>query len=68
MPKASAVLLAIADAEPIALPADHLRMVKFSLKEDEGYEKISEYLQIMTEEARENIAIHWSEEERTRGM
>jgi hypothetical protein len=37
-----------ADAEAIAIHADHIDMVKYASKEDPGYEKVSEYLQIMT--------------------
>ncbi|KAI9874601.1 MAG: hypothetical protein M1830_009576 [Pleopsidium flavum] len=67
VPKVSAVMLVIADAEPIAIPADHLRMVKFASKEDEGFEKISGYLQIMAEEAPDVTAGRWGAEENTRG-
>lgn len=47
MPRASAIVPGQADAEPIAIHADHKNMVKFQSKESSGYITISETLQIM---------------------
>lgn len=44
MPRPSAVVPGAAHAESIAIPADHLDMVKFASREDGGYEKVSEHL------------------------
>lgn len=53
-----------ADAEPVAIPADHLNMVKFASREDGGYEKVLGYLQILAEEAPHTISTRWEEQSR----
>ena len=64
VPKASAVVPGAADAEPIAIHADHINMVKFTSKEDSGYRTVSGHLQIMAENAGAAIASRWAEEGR----
>ncbi len=44
MPRSSAVVPGAADAESIAIPADHLNIVKFASREDRVYENVSEHL------------------------
>lgn len=56
----------MADAEHIAIPANHLDMVKFPYREDGGYEKVSGHLQILAEKAPDAIDARWKEEERNR--
>lgn len=57
------------DAEPIAIHADHVDMVRFSSKENNGYRTVSGHLRIMAEDACNIIASRWEEEERiTVGM
>lgn len=64
MPKASAVVPGAADAEPIAIHADHINMAKFALKENSGYRTVSGHLRIMVESGGEAIALRWAEEGR----
>ncbi len=63
VPQASAIIPGIADAEPVAIPADHLNMVKFTSREDGGYEKVSGHLQLLAEEASGAIAARWTEQD-----
>ena len=64
VPQASATIPGIADAEPIAIPADHLNMVKFASREDGGYEKVSGHLQVLAQEAPGAIGARWTEQGR----
>jgi hypothetical protein len=57
VPKASAVVPGAADAEPIVIHADHINMVKFASKQDNGYRTVSGHLQIMAENAGEAISL-----------
>lgn len=56
MPRPSAVVPGAADAESIAIPADHLNMVKFASLEDGGYEKVSGHVWLLAEEASDAIS------------
>ncbi|KAI1378066.1 hypothetical protein F4677DRAFT_458779 [Hypoxylon crocopeplum] len=62
VPRASAVVAGQADAEPIAMHSDHIRMAKFSSREDVGYVTVSEYLNIMSESAANSIKSRWKAE------
>jgi ABC-type protease/lipase transport system fused ATPase/permease subunit len=53
-----------ADAEPIAIHADHLNMVKFASSEDNGYRTVSGHLRIMTQSASAAISARWQIEAR----
>ena len=64
MPRSSAVVPGAADAESIAIPADHLNMVKFASREDGGYEKVSEHLWLLVEEAPNAISVRWAEQDK----
>ena len=64
MPRSSAVVPGAADAESIAIPADHLNMVKFASREDGGYEKVSEHLWLLAEEAPDAISARWAEQDK----
>uniref|UniRef100_A0A8H7TR42 DUF676 domain-containing protein n=1 Tax=Bionectria ochroleuca TaxID=29856 RepID=A0A8H7TR42_BIOOC len=64
VPRASAVVPGHADAESIVIHNDHINIVKFASKQDSGYEKISEYLQIMMMDADDRIQLRWKEEAR----
>lgn len=64
VPHASAIIPGIANAEPVAIPADHLNMVKFISRQDGGYEKVSGYLQLLAEEAPGAIDARWAEQDR----
>lgn len=66
MPQSSAVVPGAADAEPLAIPANHLDMVKFAFRENGGYKKVSGHLQILAEEAPDAIGVRWEEEGRIR--
>jgi hypothetical protein len=52
VPRASAVVPRAADAEAIVIHEDHINMVKFSSKEDNGYKTVSGHLQIMAQSKR----------------
>jgi hypothetical protein len=45
--KASAIVLSMADAEPIVIYADHINIVKFAAKEKNEYRTVSEHIRIM---------------------
>lgn len=64
VPHASAVVPGAADAEAIAIPANHLDMVKFASRENGGYEKVSGHLQILAEEAPDAIRARWKKQDR----
>jgi len=48
----------------IVIHADHINMVKFSSKEDNGYETVLGHLQIMAESAGEAIVLRCAKESR----
>jgi hypothetical protein len=64
VPRASAVVPGMADAEPIAIHADHINMVKFASEEDNGYRMVSGHLRIMALSANDVISSRWEEESR----
>jgi hypothetical protein len=64
VPRASAVVPGAADAEPIVIHTDHINMVKFASKEDNGYRTISGHLRIMAQSATNVIAVRWEGESR----
>ena len=66
MPRSSAVVPGAADAESIAIPADHLNMVKFASREDVGYERVSEHLWLLAKEAPDAISARWREQDKIR--
>ncbi|SLM38641.1 P-loop containing nucleoside triphosphate hydrolase [Lasallia pustulata] len=66
VPQASAVVPGATNAEPVAIPADHLNMVKFASRQNGGYEKVSGHLQLLAEEAPEAIGARWEEQDRIR--
>ncbi len=47
MLKASTVVSDMVDAESIMIYADHINMIKFAAKEDNGFRTVSGYLRIM---------------------
>lgn len=53
-----------ADAESIVIHADHINMVKFGLKEDNGYRTVSGHLRIMAQNASDVISSRWEKESR----
>ena len=64
VPRASAVVPGAANAEPIAIHANHIQIVKFASKEDSGYETVSGHLQIMVQSAKDAITLRWEMEDR----
>jgi hypothetical protein len=64
VPKISAVVQGAADAEQIMIHANHKEMVKFQSKEDSNYEKVSDHLIIMVEDAGRIISLRWEQEVR----
>lgn len=63
VPYASAVVPGESDAEPIAIHADHINMVKFTSKEDPGYEVISGQLRLMVRDAEAAIELQLEKEQ-----
>ena len=59
VPRSSAVVPGQADAEQIAIHADHKNMVRYTSREDRDYITISEHLQIMVSAAPEEIRRRW---------
>ncbi|SLM35632.1 P-loop containing nucleoside triphosphate hydrolase [Lasallia pustulata] len=66
VPQASAIVPGATNAEPVAIPADHLNMVKFASRQNGGYVKVSGHLQLLAEEAPEAIGARWEEQDRIR--
>jgi hypothetical protein len=64
VPRASAVVPGAADAEPIAIHADHINMVKFDTNDDNGYKTVSGHLRIMVGNACDVIGSRWDTEAR----
>jgi hypothetical protein len=64
--RASAVVPGAADAEPIIMHTDHINMVKFRSRSDEGYKKVSDYIQIMAREAPDKVGSRWEKEGRVK--
>ena len=64
VPRASAVVPGVADAEPIVIHADHINMVKFSSKQDSGYKTVCGHLRLMVRDAGEVIDKRWQVETR----
>ena len=64
VPYASAIIPGVANAEPIAIPADHLNMVRFASREDGGYEKVSGHLKLLAHEAPGVVEARWAEQNR----
>jgi hypothetical protein len=54
----------MSNAESIVIHADHINMVKFASKEDNGYKVVSGHLQIMAQSASDVISTRWGEESR----
>lgn len=55
----SAVVPGDADAERVAIMADHRNMVRFLSRSDNGYAKISGHLSLMVEKAAAKIKDRW---------
>ena len=64
MLQASAIVPGPADAESVAIPANHLNMVKFASRKDVRYEKVSGHLQLLAEKAPDAIDARWKERSR----
>lgn len=64
VPRTSAVVPGAADAEPIAISANHINMVKFASKENNEYKTVSGHLQVMVQSCRDVVALRWEQEDR----
>ena len=67
VPRASAVVPGAANAEPIAIHANHIEMVKFASNKDSGYETVSGHIYIMVQRARDVITSRWEMEGKVAG-
>lgn len=65
VPKSSAVVPGVLDAESIAIMANHLEMTKYRSESDTGYKKVSGHLQLIIQEANTKIQQNWDKEEWT---
>ena len=63
VPKSSAVVPGVLDAESIAIMANHLEMTKYRSKIDMGYKKVSGHLQLIIREANTKVQLNWGKEE-----
>lgn len=63
VPKSSAVVPGVLDAESIAIMANHLEMTKYRSENDIGYKKVSGHLQLIIQEANTKIQQNWDKEE-----
>lgn len=63
VPQSSAVVPGAVDAEPIAILANHLDMVKYPAANDNGFEKVAGHLQLMIPEAVAKVVDNWEREE-----
>jgi hypothetical protein len=66
VPRVSAVVPGAVDAEPIIIHADHVNMVKFRSRSDEGYKKVLDYIQIMIQDAPDKVSFKWEKEDRVK--
>jgi hypothetical protein len=64
VPRTSAVVPGVADAESIVIHADHIRMVKFESEANSGYKTVSGHLRVMAQSASGVIHSRWEEEKR----
>ncbi|KAF2176639.1 hypothetical protein K469DRAFT_812753 [Zopfia rhizophila CBS 207.26] len=64
VPYTSAVVPGAADAEPIAIPTDYIKMGKFGLKSDPGYKTVSGHLRVMAARAGDVVGLRWDIEGR----
>lgn len=67
VPQASAIVPGSADAERIAIQADHTKMVKFASRDDGGYRKVSGHLQLLAKAAPDAIGARWAEADKMKG-
>ncbi len=65
VPRASAVVPGQANAEPVAIHANHVNMVKYASRDDNGYKTISRYLKDMANEAIKQTQQRWQAEKRS---
>lgn len=65
VPKASAVVPGQVDAEPIAIMADHINMVKFASQTNE-FKTVAGHLKRMVEKASTKVQRNWKLEETVR--
>lgn len=63
VPKSSAVVPGVLDAESIAITANHLEMTKYLSENDAGFKKVSGHLQLMVQEANIKVQKNWDSDE-----
>ena len=68
VPKSSAVVPGVLDAESIAIMANHLEMTKYPSEIDMGYRKVSGHLQLIIQEANTKAQLNWDEEWKNHSM
>ena len=65
MPKPSAVVPGAMDAEPLAIMANHLDMVRYPDENDDGYRRVSGHLSLMVQKAGTAVNVNWQREDRS---
>ncbi|KAK4658320.1 hypothetical protein QC762_0026740 [Podospora pseudocomata] len=65
VPRASAVVPAQTNAEPVAIHANHHNMVKYTSREDSGYKTVLRHLKDMANDAIKQIPQRWEAEKRS---
>lgn len=50
------------DAEPLAIMANHLDMVKYPNQDDDGYQRVSGHLSLMVQNADAAVRVNWERE------
>lgn len=64
VPKTSAVVPGVADAESIAIYADHINMVKFTSNQDNGYKTLAGHIRLMVQDSNDKVSARWETERR----
>jgi hypothetical protein len=64
VPRDSAVLPGVANAQSAAIHANHIDMVKFASAEDPGYKVVSQHLQLWARDAPKATKARWKTQDR----
>ena len=67
VPKSSAVVPGVVDAEAIEIRKGHTTMVKFRKQIDDDFQTVAGHIYLMSEKAQDKIASNWAEWDETRG-
>jgi hypothetical protein len=68
VPKASAVVPGMRDAESVEIRKDHTTLVKFRNSSDDDFQTVIGHLSLMCENAEEKVAQSWKHREEIKGV